>query len=833
MKRLLGEMPTHKSPSTGVAEQAFHVSIEKCQSSTVSACVEDSRWIRLAMYDDEAIKMMNQITSTQQNVKEGPGPSQQKSEIGETIEESSEEVASNLEDMNVLQSVVPATQENTDIEQIPGPHSELPSHESPLEIFKTAIRSKGLQGLREHLESHWSIYLSNTGGQVEFQELLPLLVSGPSMFFVTFRLDQDLNVRYQIEYETAVETGDDSTPKIFKYKSSSTPLETILQTLASIDAVGTYDYSHKYRKKCSLKYKVFIIGTHRDVLDARICNEDGVQLEIQKIDKTIHESVKSASYYRRIEFATEDQLIFTVNNFSKSDDDFKRIRSSVQRNVDTGVFVTTSPSHWLIYSLALRQLKNQIEPYSTCFKIAKDCGITNDEEHREALHFIHTKMGIIRYFELDGLNSMVILNPQILFERATKIITETFTFEQVGYHSTKDFKKGIFDFSEFERITRQKYPDSPLTPTLFGDLLEHLHIAARFHVNGILKYFFPCALSHACDLNSQQLKPVLQKQPSQHNRHPIPPLVISFQCGYRPLGIAGALIAYLMNEAQCTNELKWKLLPKGIYRDQISFRVEPSCDTIVLKTFPTHLEVRFLPESVDKRDDYPVQKTCTEVCRSIKAGIEKVNSDINYINDAEPIFTFYCQGADCDSKAHPAEIVYSHDNEPRRLSCLQTMETHLPPAGYENWQLQKLIACEIVDSTCTHLLSNRHTKPDIALPDAKRMKCHSDTRCDKAHHAILYFQLKVHAAKWREIGANLGFSQEELDNIKDELMNLTGSPQTCLSAMLTEWLEWAPNDAPGSTHDQYATFESLKGAVSEAGLGSVADSLKCKSTMYA
>ena len=810
----------HKSPSTGVAEKAFHVSIEKCPSSTISACVEDSRWIRLAKYDDEAIKMMNQITSTQQNVKEAPRPSQ-KSEINETIEISSEEVTSNSEDMNVLQSVVPAIQENTesdDIKQIPGPgpHSELPSHESPLEIFKTAIRSKGLQGLREHLKSHWSIYLSNTGGQMEFQELLPLLVSGPSMFFVTFRLDRDLNVRYQIEYETAVETSDDSPPKKFKYTSSSTPLETILQTLASIDAVGTYDYSHKYRKKCALKYKVFIIGTHRDVLDARIGNEEGVQLEIQKIDKTIHESVKSASYYRRIEFATEDQLIFTVNNFSKSDDDFKRIRSSVQRNVDSGAFVTTSPSHWLIYSLVLRQRNNQIESYSTCFKIAKVCGITDDEEHREALHFIHTKMGIIHYFELDGLNSMVILNPQILFARATKIITETFTFEQVGYHSTEDFKKGIFDFSEFERITRQKYPDSPLTPALFGDLLEHLHIAARFHVKGVFKYFFPCALSHACDS-------ALQKQLSHGNPHAIPPLVISFECGYRPFGIAGALIAYLMNEGQ-SKELEWILLPEQIYRDQVSFCVEPSCDIIVLKMFPTHMEVKCLPESDDDRDDYPVQKTCTEVCRSIKAGIEKVNSDINYINLAEPIFTFYCQSAHGSLKPHPGRIVYSRkgDNVPRRLSCPLTMKPHQLPVGYENWQLQKLSACESADSTCTHLLSNRHTKPDIALPDAKRMKC--DTRCDIAHHAELFSQLKVHAAKWRDIGTHLGFLQGEMDNIQSSPMNLTGAPQSYLSAMLALWLEWAPGDARGSAH--YTTLEALKSAVSEASLGSTADSLK-------
>ena len=495
------------------------------------------------------------------------------------------------------------------------------------------------------------------------------------------------------------------------------------------------------------------------------------------------------------------------------DDDFKLIRSSVQRNVDTGAFGTTSPSHWLVYSLVLRQLKNQIEHYSTCFKIAKDCGITDDEEHREALHFIHRKMGIIRYFELDGLNSMVILNPQILFERATKIITETFTFEQVGYHSTEDFKKGIFDFLEFERITCQKYPDSPLTPALFGDLLEHLHIAARFHVKGVLKYFFPCALSHACDS-------VLQKQLSPHA---IPPLVISFECGYRPFGIAGALIAYLMNKGQ-SKELEWILLPDEIYRDQVSFRVEPSCDTIVLKMFPTHIEVKCLPESVEDRDDYPVQKTCTEVCRSIKAGIEKVNSDINYINLAEPIFTFYCQSTHRSLKAHPGRIVYSRkgDYVPRRLSCPQTMEPHRLPAGHEKWQLQKLIVCGSADSTCTHLLSCCHIKPDIVLPDAKYMKC--DALCVKAHYAKLCSQLKVHAAKWRDIGIHLGFLPGEMDNIQSAPMNLTGAPQSYLSAMLALWLEWAPGDARGST--QYATLEALKKAVSEAGLGSTADSLK-------
>ena len=65
MKRLLGEKPTGKSPSTGVAEKAIQVRVEKSSSNIVSACVEGSKWIRLTHYDDEAVEMMVQLTSKQ------------------------------------------------------------------------------------------------------------------------------------------------------------------------------------------------------------------------------------------------------------------------------------------------------------------------------------------------------------------------------------------------------------------------------------------------------------------------------------------------------------------------------------------------------------------------------------------------------------------------------------------------------------------------------------------------------------------------------------------------------------------------------------------------
>ena len=57
---------------------------------------------------------------------------------------------------------------------------------SPRETFESALRTDGIIALRQHLDGSWTLYLSDTGGQMEFQELLPLLVSGPSLFFHCF-----------------------------------------------------------------------------------------------------------------------------------------------------------------------------------------------------------------------------------------------------------------------------------------------------------------------------------------------------------------------------------------------------------------------------------------------------------------------------------------------------------------------------------------------------------------------------------------------------------------------------------------------------------------------
>ena len=84
-------------------------------------------------------------------------------------------------------------------------------------------------------------------------------------------------------------------------------------------------------------------------------------------------------------------MISTVNNSAPDDLDFKRIRTTIEKVVETGDYRMKSPAHWMVYSLIVRQLQNHhIESYHKCFTIAKACGIRDVNEFNEALHFIHT-----------------------------------------------------------------------------------------------------------------------------------------------------------------------------------------------------------------------------------------------------------------------------------------------------------------------------------------------------------------------------------------------------------------------------------------------------------
>ena len=788
MERLLGRMPSSESPSTGVAESVVQVKVIQ-KSTTFAANVEELIW-SVMDYDDEAIKLML-INSDSQNKVEIPilqteepedtlnseasfsealntdlGKSKQTLVVDSESEDEWFEAESNLPDN--LAVVQPSSIQ--DRPQLPD------SYVSPIEILKKAVRNKGYEALKQHFESTWSLYLTNTGRQMEFQEVLPLLVSGPSMFFFTFRLDRDLHEYYTIEFE--LQDGKKSYP----YTSTLSTIDGMLQTLASISAMGTFIYSGLHRRDKPLRPKVFFVGTHKDQLDSKQADS-----HIASVDQQLKEVNRSTTYYKDlVEFASESQLIFTVNNFSESDSDFQNIRSAVQRVVTRNEFQMTSPTHWLIFSLAIRKLNDRVISYDLCLEIARQCGLADDELD-EALHFIHSKMGLIHYFPYKHIKCLVFIDPQFLFDKVTELIVSTFTSEKVGLQEMEQFKhKGVFSLDKLDEVSPQGHSSTIMSTSQFGKLLERLRIVAPLKVDNEMKYFLPCVLAHA-------------HESSSHHDTPVPTLLISFQCGYIPQGVAGALIKYLIaNEME--SPIEWALVTDKIFKNEVSFCVGPY-DTFMLRIFPTHFEIACIPDPQfnDERDNCPVKETCTVVLTAIDNGIKQILQDMNYIHTQHHV-TFPCP-ADICKGGHPAQLNW-YGSSPCSLQCNITKKRLKIPQNVYYWE---------------PALQRQHGRRDqIPPPPIEKPPEPLGTYLNEAdHHSILFNQLAKHSGKWRTIGRCLGLLPSRLDIIQAKPLLLDGAPNSWLEEILAQWL------CSGT-----ATLETFRDALYDAGLGQTANDLQ-------
>ena len=663
MKRIVGERPTPSSPSTGVADKV--VQVEIVRSSTAAASVSGSTWVKLSHDEETAMVVMetSQSHSSQTGHRETHSQAVNQSELNSTL----------------LVSGVP---EQSQPHQSPSPataSTNTADLKLSVDFCKRALQRDVRYAMRVARERSWLVYLTDTGGQIEFQELLPLLVSGPSVFFLVFRLDHDLNKQFMVEYVRS--TGATSEP----YQSNFTVKEALLQSLASIASMGAS--------------KVFFVGTHKDKVS---------EAEIECIDLGLQHLVKSTSLYRKgmIQFASESRMLLAVNNLSRDDSDAQLVRSAVERLGSRGDFNIRALLSWLIFSLTIRKHNDRVLSYEQCFEVARQCGIETRDELNEALWFLHTKVGLIRYFQGEGLEDLqkiVITDPQILFDMNTDLVVDTFTFNKVDPAIQEAFKKkGIFPFSTFERISGSS--EQLLTPSRLVKLLEHLLIIAPLEEeeDGERRYFMPCVLAHTKLAIPAVALPGSEQTPRPSGEQCL--LVVGFRCGYCPKGLFAALVVYLL--ANKRSRFQWRLQRDRIFRDQISFSVGPY-DTITITVQPKFFEITCTPASSESTHNrhFPPATTCGEVRRYIERGIREVTSALHYTRDAAHYLAFSCPGdhrGPDPREPHLAEINF-HGGVPCTLRCeLAEERTFRLPPGHERWFTDRIeVRCRVCVTVVT------------------------------------------------------------------------------------------------------------------------------------
>ena len=374
-----------------------------------------------------------------------------------------------------------------------------------------------------------------------------------------------------------------------------------------------------------------------------------------------------------------------------------------------------------------------------CLKVAQECGIDSKDELIDALWFLHTKMGVIRYFPDGDLSDIVIIHPELLFNMITELFIKTFKFE-IDRPMSEEFKKrGIFSFDAYKKFNTTH--DTLLTPSLFIELLKQLRVVVPFHDKkaGKEKLLIPCVWKHA----DESCNP-----PRQHSS--VPTLAITFDCGYCPKGVAGATVKYLMTN-EMNSKLDWELLADQIFRDQVAFSVGPHI--ITLSLYATHFEVVFAPSTSNAEAVCSIRDTCREICRSIQKGIETVSRDANLACCCEP--SFYCTL--CNLKSHIAKLV-RHEGVPCHLLCSEKPQPAVCefPNGFHYW---------------------------IDGPPLKQSKATDQSTVTLTLHSACEVVFSIRS-QWKSLGLFLEVDEGTLDAI--ELDNKKADD--CLREMLKAWL---------------------------------------------
>ena len=666
--------PGHRcvSPSTGVLNAVVRVTVKKVTMVVAMALQPGLIWEQIE-FDVEAIALLKSVTKGRISHSSQTKPQALE---GATKDESTDKAEMASPSASTSAENKPQSERSARSGLQPffrfgkrrfsaSSTSTVPGFKAPLDIFKEALKSEKWGEVEAFIKDSLTIYFTDTGGQPEFQEVLPALISGPALFFLVFKLIDDLNQRYQVQF---VSPSQKSRP----YMSSFTVKETLLQSLASIAATCSYA-SYTSKKMVAIKPQVVLVATHED---------QASEAQIRAIQKELKETLEKTEYYRQniLVFASEDEPVFTVNNISSDGRDTDKIRSIVERIARHPSFHIEVPLPWLVSSLAFRLLQVPVISYDQCMSIASECGIDTPEELKEALWFLHHKVGFIRYFEsVPELRDVVILDPQLLFDQITVLISGTFTFEQVGPHDARQFREtGIFPLRTIEDLAARS--SEYLSSAKLVKLLEHLHIIApiRGKSGEVEKYFMPCVLSHATP------KAEIREEASSK----VPPLFITFRCGYCPKGVFSALIVHLMSKHNNGGaKITWRLNEHGVSRDRVTFKVGREDNVVSITTHATQLEVLVQSECETQASAAVLQTSPHEVCdlirQCIDEGIVAVSQTLHYSCDSAFHYSFYCTHPSC-TKAHD-HLAVCHSEDPVVMECSKSSRSCDLPDYYRIW----------------------------------------------------------------------------------------------------------------------------------------------------
>ena len=383
---------------------------------------------------------------------------------------------------------------------------------------------KPVEPSSEIFDLDW-IYLTDSGGQPQFLDVLPLLYRNESLHIVVTRLDEGL----------------DDKPKVRFYNEGkdvyTLPDQLTLSNREIIERTCQIAEAKAVSGKCVPS--VMVVGTYKDKLwifgKARLreINQELAEVHQRYNDVLIRKS--------------EDEVIFAINAMAPVGIERQKYTEELQECIlkaaEKSGDVIYVPLKWLAFHLDLDKTGGIVKK-SECYKTGEILGMGRSDVD-EALKYLK-KVGLILFYP-DDIPDLVFTKLHPLISRVSRLITASFITPKSSITAPYDRlrQKGLFNKSFLPTIFEDLYQsEEDFHDSDFLKLLECLKIAV--HV-GDDDYFLPSALS---------LTP-----PSNDSPFPMScvPLVYSWDEQILPHGFFLTLVVELLLQKESDDSLHFEL----------------------------------------------------------------------------------------------------------------------------------------------------------------------------------------------------------------------------------------------------------------------------------
>ena len=508
------------------------------------------------------------------------------------------------------------------------------------------------------------IYFTDSGGQPQYHELLPLFVRSISSALCVTRLTDKLDEVQIVEY---YQHGEKIGASQHSQLSAKDTIKCLVNTIQS--------YSTQEEPP-----KIIMVGTHLDLLEKQLAlpseavsSTAGAPTTFQSTPsdiETLEEKDKKLLEMLEPEFSSQlvysgdlKKLLFTINALNPGERE-ENVAQSIRQSVETsGAKEVKVPIWWYVLELLLRELAKELGrgvlSRAECLEMALLLNI-EEESFDAALEFLN-KLNVIKYTP-DVLPNVVFVDSQIPLSKVSELVQRSYQLSQPTTSessSTVSPVKGVWkqfcDQGVVNEECLEYFPDH-YVPGIFtkehlSELLTSLLVFAEIpppvkiqHAKP-QKYFVMPAL----------LETLLEADLERHrvSSPMIAPLIVRFPDHSRRAGVFCCFVVHLIRY------YGWKLLldsKEPLYRNCIKlqfFTSPPSTITVIDSN--TYIEVHIDITVQGSTSEYA--STTTLVRQAILNGIRAACVALGY-KETVPQLTFLCPHTDHPegTKQHTATL---------------------------------------------------------------------------------------------------------------------------------------------------------------------------------